>query len=268
MHTIRLAAIDLDGTLLHDDMTVSAISREIIQKAAKQIRIVVATGRMFDSARAKANLLGLPDMPVICYTGAWVGMSRSGRILDRDGLPIETAAAILQYGREKGWAMQSYIDDEICLPAPSPAEEKYRKYRAKASIYLGEDFYHPSVSPTRIIIVEADRTKKDQIRREIDETFGDAVEMVYPGDDFLDVHKRGVSKGNAIKKLAASWHISMDETVSFGNTENDASMLEITGLSYAVSNAEPAAKKAAREILPFTNEEDGVARKLAELLGL
>lgn len=268
MHTIKLAAIDLDGTLLHDDMTVSDYSREIIQKAAEKIRIVVATGRMFDSARAKANLLGLSDMPVICYTGAWVGMSRSGWILDRDGLPIETAAAILQYGRERGWAMQSYMDDEICLPAPSPAEEKYKKYRAKASIYLGEDFYHPVTAPTRLIIVEADQKKKDEIRREIDERFGDSVEMVYPGDDFLDVHKRGVSKGNAIKKLAASWHISMEEAVSFGNTENDASMLEMTGMSYAVANAEPAAKKAAKEILPLTNEEDGVARKLAQLLGL
>lgn len=268
MNTIQLAAIDLDGTLLHDDMTVSTYSKDIIQKAAKKIRIVVATGRMFDSARAKANLLGLDDMPVICYTGAWVGMSRSGTILDRDGLPIEVASKILQYGREKGWAMQSYIDDDICLPEPSPAEEKYRKYRAKASVYLGEDFYHPKIAPTRIIIVEADLKKKDEIRREIDERFGNAVEMVYPGDDFLDVHKRGASKGNAIQRLAASWQISMDQVVAFGNTENDASMLKMAGMSYAVANAEPAAKAAAKEILPLTNEEDGVARKLAELLKL
>lgn len=265
---IQLAAIDLDGTLLHDDMTISDFSKEIIQKAAGRIRIVVATGRMFDSARKKANLLGLSDMPVICYTGAWVGMSRSGRILVREGLSPETAEGILGYGRQKGWAMQTYIDDEVCLPAPSEAEEKYRKYRAKPSLYLGEDFYHPTVSPTRIIIVEADLRKKDQIRREIEDHFGDEVEMVYPGDDFLDIHKRGVSKAHALETLAAGWGIGPKHMVSFGNTENDASMLRFTNYSYAVANAEPEAKKAASEVLPLTNNEDAVAHKLKELLGI
>lgn len=52
MH-IRLIAVDLDGTLLHDDMTISEYSRNVIRRAAEKVRIVVATGRMFDSAREK-----------------------------------------------------------------------------------------------------------------------------------------------------------------------------------------------------------------------
>lgn len=265
---IKLAAIDLDGTLLHDDMTVSPYSKTVIQKAARRIRIVVATGRMFDSARAKANLLGLPDMPVICYTGAWTGMSLSGKILAREGLPAALAERILADARQEGWSMQSYIDDEICMPAPSPAEEKYRKYRAKPARYLGEAFYHPSQDPTRLIVVEADREKRDRIRAFLAARYGDAVDMVYPGDDFLDIHKKGVSKAAALLRLARGWGIAPEEMVSFGNTENDASMLKMTGLSYAVANAEPAAKEAAREILPDTNDEDGVAKKLEELLHL
>lgn len=58
MH-IRLIAVDLDGTLLHDDMTISEYSRNVIRHAAEKVRIVVATGRMFDSAREKAQKLGL-----------------------------------------------------------------------------------------------------------------------------------------------------------------------------------------------------------------
>ena len=49
---IRLIAIDLDGTLLHDDMTISDYSRKVIRKAMERgYEIVVATGRMWDSAR-------------------------------------------------------------------------------------------------------------------------------------------------------------------------------------------------------------------------
>ena len=54
--TIRLIAIDLDGTLLHDDMTISDYSRKVIRKAMERgYEIVVATGRMWDSARKKAE---------------------------------------------------------------------------------------------------------------------------------------------------------------------------------------------------------------------
>ena len=77
---LKLAAIDLDGTLLRDDMTISPYTKDVAAEAAKRLRIVVATGRMFDSAREKARLLGLGDVPVICYTGAWTGLAESGRV--------------------------------------------------------------------------------------------------------------------------------------------------------------------------------------------
>ncbi len=263
---IRLAAIDLDGTLLRDDMTISDFSKAVIRKAAEQVKIVVATGRMFDSAREKAWLLGLGDVPVICYTGAWIGLAESGRILCREGIPLCTAEEILRDGREKGWLIQSYIDDKICLPAPSEAEERCRKYRSKAAVYLGDRFYHPAKEPTRLIVVEEDEAAREAIRIFLEAHYGDIVEMVHPGDMFLDIHKKGVSKASALRRLGSRWGIVPEEMVSFGNTENDASMLAMTGLSYAVANAEPEAKAAAKEILPLTNNEDGPARQLARLL--
>ena len=240
---LKLAAIDLDGTLLRDDMTISPYTKDVAAEAAKRLRIVVATGRMFDSAREKARLLGLGDVPVICYTGAWTGLAESGRVLEREGLSTELAAAILEEGRKHGWLIQSYINDEVCLPEPSEKEWQSQKYRTKKPVYLGEAFYHPSVPPTRLIIVEPDQEKKEAIRRYLTERFGGEAEMVYPG-------------------------IRPEEMVSFGNTENDASMLRLTGLSYAVTNAEPEAKAAARVTLPRTNNEDAVAHQLAALLGL
>lgn len=163
MH-IRLIAVDLDGTLLHDDMTISEYSRNVIRHAAEKVRIVVATGRMFDSAREKAQKLGLGDIPIICYTGAWIGLAESGRLLHKDGIPANLAEKILGDGRRFGWLIQSYVEDEICLPSPSAAEADCRIYRAKEAKYLGEAFYHPETDPTRLIIVEADTGKREQIR--------------------------------------------------------------------------------------------------------
>lgn len=267
MH-IRLIAVDLDGTLLHDDMTISEYSRNVIRRAAEKVRIVVATGRMFDSAREKVQKLGLGDIPIICYTGAWIRLAESGRLLHKDGIPANLAEKILGDGRRFGWLIQSYVEDEICLPSPSAAEADCRKYRAKEAKYLGEAFYHPETDPTRLIIVEADTEKREQIRIYLEKRYGSQVEMVYPGDIFLDIHRKGVSKANALHELGELWGITPQEMVSFGNTENDASMLRMTGLSYAVANSEIEAKKAAKDILPLTNNEDGPAHKIQELLSL
>lgn len=263
---IRLAAIDLDGTLLRDDMTVSAYTRDVIGRvAARGIRIVAATGRMFDSARTKVKLLGLSDMPVICYTGAWCGMSESGKILWQDGLSLDTARAILEEGRAHGWVMQSYIDDEIYIEKETPLEILCRRFRAKSVQIIGADFYRPPKPPTRLIIVEPSAEKREEIRAYLEPRYGDEAELVYPGDIFLDIHKRGVSKAAALARLGETWQIDLSEMVSFGNTENDVSMLSATGLSFTVANAEPSAKSAAQFILPQTNEEDAVAHKLEEL---
>ena len=52
--SIRMMAIDLDGTLLHDDMTISSYSRDVIKKASEEgFKVVIATGRMWNSARKK-----------------------------------------------------------------------------------------------------------------------------------------------------------------------------------------------------------------------
>lgn len=101
---IRLAAIDLDGTLLHDDMSISDRSKKAIHQAMERgIRIVIATGRMWRSAQIQVNLLDLGNVPVVCYTGSWIKMSESGETLLQEGLEPALASEILQEGRKQGW---------------------------------------------------------------------------------------------------------------------------------------------------------------------
>lgn len=113
---VKLAAIDLDGTLLRDDMTISDYSKNVIQKIAKQgVHIVIATGRMFDSAQEKANQLALGDIPLICYTGAWIMFSQSGRALIQEGITAETTKKFLLL-QEKiiGWRILFIMIKFIC----------------------------------------------------------------------------------------------------------------------------------------------------------
>lgn len=136
--SIRMIAIDLDGTLLHDDMTISAYSREVIQKAIqKGYEIVVATGRMWDSARSKVALLRLGNVPVICYTGAWIMWSETGEPILQDGLSADLASRVMLAARERGWEATAFWDNHIYMEKPNGSEAKYQKYRTQKPQYLG-----------------------------------------------------------------------------------------------------------------------------------
>ena len=260
-----MAAIDLDGTLLHDDMTISGYAREVIQKVeAKGVRIVIATGRMWSSAQRLARELSLGDVPIICYTGAWIIRCESEEVLLKEGVPKEAAEGILALAKRNRWLIQLSHADTLYGEAPFAAEEKYLKYRTGETVYLGEALYHPSDDPTRLILIDPSLEKRKLIRKSIEQEFGDVVDVVFPGDDFVDVHKKNVSKGSALKALCQRWQASPEQIVSFGNTENDVPMFHVSGLSYAVDNADEAAKKAADRRCP-SNNEDGVAKVLEEL---
>lgn len=121
MAPVKMIAIDLDDTLLHDDISLSDYTKDILRKVMERnIRIVIATGRMFQAARPWGQAIGLGDVPLICYTGAFVGLCESGRVLRDVTMDMEMAQGIIDTAHERGWYMHAYIDDEVtCLSAMS-----------------------------------------------------------------------------------------------------------------------------------------------------
>ena len=62
MAPVKMIAIDLDDTLLHDDISLSDYTKDILRKVMERnIRIVIATGRMFQAARPWGQAIGLGD---------------------------------------------------------------------------------------------------------------------------------------------------------------------------------------------------------------
>lgn len=264
--SIRLIAIDLDGTLLHDDMTISEYSRDVVRRAMeKGYHIVIATGRMWDSAKPKVDLLHLGNVPVICYTGAWIMMSETGEAIWQDGIDPTLATEIFLEAKEKGWAPTGFWGGHIYMEKPTGTEAKYQKYRTQKPIYLGDDFYHPKEKVTRIVFADPTQEGKDAIRKDLEEKFAGKIDVIYPGDDFVDIHKKGINKAKALQYLMKELHIQPEEVMAFGNTENDVPMLQMAGRSYAVANADDVAKQAAKELCE-SNEDDGVAKMIEQEL--
>lgn len=107
--TIKLLAIDLDDTLVRDDNTISDYTRKVLQQAqAKGIQIVIATGRMYQTARPVGLALDLGDLPMILFSGGLVQRIESGEKLWEQTIPIDIAKEILSLARDNDWYVQSY----------------------------------------------------------------------------------------------------------------------------------------------------------------
>ena len=70
-------------------------------------------------------------------------------------------------------------------------------------------------------------------------------------------------KTTAVKALAETSGINLEDTVAFGDDQNDIEMLKLCGTGVAVANAIPEVQEAADEIM-LSNDEDGVAEWLAD----
>lgn len=265
MSGFALAAIDLDGTLLRSDSTLSERSRLAIERAlAAGLQILVVTARSPRSVREIARDAGLRGL-AICANGATL------YDLDADAIvrhsPLETAVAhrVVRELRERvpgisfGWELELRFGSEEAYEALRATEGWPRPGDA----YPVCDALAWSEPMTKLLarLPDADLGAMLEVAREI--CAGEA-EVTLTGDSFVEVMAAGVAKEVALAEVAESLGVDRSAVVAFGDQLTDAGMLAWAGLGVAVANAHESALAAADEVTA-SNDEDGVARVLERL---
>ena len=138
-----------------------------------------------------------------------------------------------------------------------------RQTGAKAE-FLGDSLYELSQEPNKLIAIDTVKNI-DSIIDTLTPIVGDTATLVRSQKDFLEIIAPHVSKGDALEQLAQQYGIGLEHIISFGNAENDISMLSKTGYSVAVENAVDHVKLVACEVCGHHNE-DGVAHWIEEHL--
>ena len=260
MNQIKLIATDLDDTLLRHDVSVSDYTKDVFRRAKERgVRIVVATGRMFCAARPWGRAIGVGDVPMIVYTGSMVGRCESGEILSCETIELSLAKEILEAIHEKNFYVQYYVDDVLYVPYYCEKTEKYEKSCGVSAHVLGDDFWKLDAPPLKILIFEDDLDRMADAEAAILPQFSERAGWAKSTPFFLEFNAKGASKGAALTKLCEKWGISLENVMTFGNAQNDVSMLSITPWSFAVSNAAEAAIEAAH-FMTDSNDCDGVAK--------
>ena len=81
---------------------------------------------------------------------------------------------------------------------------------------------------------------------------------------YAEVLPQGVTKAEAIAEVAAATGFALDDTIAFGDGENDLSMVAAAGIGVAMGNAMPPVREAA-DLVVASNDEDGIAEGLHRL---
>lgn len=257
MQNIELIALDLDGTLLSPDESISDRNRAAITAAlADGTRVVLVTGRGVDTPIRISRELGL-NLPVICAHGALTKDFGANRTLAHIPVPLNEARRMVQFAEESGLALAVYSDEFFWRLQNSHIYMQDMTGPAWREVPSFEEVL--ATPPTFLRFLG--QASVDAMKRE----FGDLpLNFRYEHwNDFIEcaVLSRDASKQNALARLCADFGITADKVLAIGDSRNDVPMLRWAGIGIAMGNALPEVREAVRYVTA-SNLADGVALAL------
>ena len=273
---LRLAAIDMDGTLLDDDKNFPPGMDELLDLMDERgVTFAPASGRQVWTLIDMFP--GRPGMTVIGENGGIV--MRDGVEVSSSPVDAPTVREVIRLVRE-ATSGPNGIDGGLVMCG-----------KQFAYVERTDDLFVEGVAPYyhRTQCVEDQEAVIDAIEAgQIDDAivklavyaigpvgalaeatlahFADTHQYAISGANWADLQIRGVDKGSAVRDLQRFLGVDCSQTAVFGDAGNDMSMMSEGDLSFAMANASQDVIEAARFIAP-SNNEAGVAQVLRALLG-
>jgi Cof subfamily protein (haloacid dehalogenase superfamily) len=258
---VRLAAIDLDGTLLRSDGTISRRSRDAIRAARdKGITVVIVTARGPSSVTELAHDAGI-DGSAICSNGALIVDLASGSVIRERLIETEFAIELVRELRERLPGIAFAVEHARFTHEPGFATnwELPAETRVADALELLD-------SPAAKLLMLHESHELDAILAVVRDVAGDGATVVLSGNIAVEVTAVGVNKAAGLADLAEELGIEAKDVVAFGDYPNDVPMLAWAGRGVAVANAHPEVLAIADEVTA-SNDDDGVAIVLEQLIG-
>jgi len=282
MNADEVYVCDLDGTLLRSDATLSAFSRDGLNRLLNAgVSLTVASARGTPSMRSLLAGIGL-QLPVIELNGAFVSEIDSGRHLVSNvlskGESCAAVKAILETGNDPVITTWDGRQDGVHFGARMNESttwyvEEKRRYRdprlTPCDDLLGIAAEESVAQITTFALDEAAVELAERLRQVAGSgaVVHSAANFYWPGWTEITVQHRDAVKGAAIPALLAACGASGVDVVVYGDHLNDLSMFAVATHSIAPANAHPVVLERAAEVVS-SNDEDGVVRHLLSRHGL
>ena len=281
MDSIKIVALDLDGTLLDSEKRLSDVNRDALARAAaKGVLIVPTTGRFFGMMPPAVR-----DLPFVRYAitinGAQVYDRETDTAIVRDEIPLDMALGVMElldrhdviydcYRQNWGWmtaALQDKAADYATNEHYLKMVREFRRPVPELKAHLRETAADGDVQKIMLFAPNSrvsglPSQVLDPIRAELAAKFPE-IKVTASTWNNLELNIRTAHKGNALRRFAEHLGFSLANCMAFGDGMNDFTMVEAAGLGIAMANAEPEVKRVAKDVVP-SNDDDGVAAGIAK----
>lgn len=263
--TVKMVAIDIDGTLINDQREITPKTVAAIKKASQQgVKIVLCTGRPMTGVTAYLKQLSLSDRDdeyVVSFNGG-LAQTTSGQVMVDESMAFDDYADWENYCLKENVHSQLETRDYIYT-----TNQDISKYTVYESDLVDMPIRYRSLDEMarvrdQYVIAKAMMVdEKDVIDRalaNLPEELASRFSIVRSEDFYLEFMHKGVSKGQALDMLCKELGIAASEVMALGNAQNDNSMLEFAGHGVAMGNSIPETLAVADDVTA-DNNHDGVA---------
>ena len=264
MWKFKLVAVDLDDTLLAEDLSITDRVKEAVKAVrAAGVHITVSTGRMYRSAARIAGELGI-EIPLITYQGALVKNSLSGEVLVYRPLPLDCARELIARVHQLGYHLNTYLDERLLVERDTPEGHRYKSIAGVEMEVVGDFLNYLDRDPTKIVVI-AKEPLIDQLAAELIPLYRGRAHISKSKPHFLEFSHPQATKGQALAFLASYFRVKREEVMALGDGYNDLDMLEYAGLGVVVDNARDEIKERA-DYVTSASFGDGVVEALEKFV--
>ncbi len=260
---IKMIALDLDGTLLQRDGTVSTHGLEVLRQLRQQnIKVMICSGRPYYSIQR------IFQEPLYDYVGSYNGQilyqAKTHLEIKQPDLNESQIQHLLHYLNRIPMIL-SYSQGTNFVHATAPHFLLLGNlYQLAFILYhkiLRKPYWPAKLMSSRKVSVTSNEkfcfaSFHFLLQHLVNQLDPKEYTTNFVGNHWLEVQTAGISKGNALRKAMELEHLTQENVVAIGDGENDISMLEAAGIGIAMGNAMQKVKKIADEIT-LTCEQDG-----------
>ncbi len=260
--------IDIDGTLVsgHKDMQMNIDDKHAIRSAVKnETYIILSTGR------------SLPDLKKIWHmiddgsdytrygvvnNGSGIWDLRNDKLLSEDYLDEISYRSIFEYVKQNNYAVKNSTE-KVFYANKGLLSSVISKFSSSTTVSdkFEDAIYDKDAAKKLGIITHYNKRKVKRIANDIREKFKDVDVAISGPGLYIEVNKKGVSKGTAIEFMTQLLKIDKSETVHIGDSMNDAPGFEVAGYGVAMGNSMKELKKLS-DFITLDRKKSGVANTL------
>ncbi len=266
----NMLVLDIDGTLVGSDKTISEKTREAIIKAQQRGKIVaIASGRSIAGIRKTASNISLEQYGgyVIAYNGTTVVNCKTGECIYNQMVPKELVKPVYEAAKRVNAGIVVYNDNTKEMISGNGLNE-YIKIDAEAcNVTINEvsDFVKAINFPFNKFLLSGKPEHMAEVEKIMAKEFGDRLNVFRSDPFYVELLPRYVDKGVAVEKLVKHLDIQREKVICIGDSYNDLPMLRFAGMGVAMGNAQQEVKEIA-DYVTASNDEDGIVNVIDKFM--